>query len=484
MTVVWMIVWTYLLGLVPMPLRPPVQAAPQSEQSAAPPRSPGFSVVPPGPVTESARVELRLALPGSRPSGGRVRVRFFHDKMDDQHLIASQNVTMRANEFTLVRAWWSPLHQSGRHRLLYRVDGEGAVKPERGAWPMEVLRSNTSAPPAFQGAWIEPMAVLPVCAGKDAKETERNLRDSVDAMHRLGMTTLIITYVEYQGTFSYPSQIAFYDRDMKRMSYGKNCPLDIVGIVLSQADLHGMHVILGLGRSGDTPLLWEFEKPDWQERCTAAISTSEHVAQELWQRYGSHSSFYGWYLTHEMNDLAKASAYYDPVADFCHSLSPDKPVLVAPAGTPIMDRETLRASHVDIFAFQDAVGSGYIPNKNTFHPENRIAMLDTIYSRYRGWLAGTDKHLWADLEVWEMDGSQGYAGSYPASFDRVLRQIEIEKGYVEMLTAYAYHGYLHAPGSRGPAADRRADLLFQKYVAYLSRLPRAPAPEAEKNFKN
>src|SRR5205814_4466397 len=141
--------------------------------------------------------------------------------------------------------------------------------------------------------------------------------------------------------------------------------------------------------------------PDWKQRNEAALALGRRVVQELWDRYGHHPSLYGWYLTHEMNDLARASAYYNPMADFCHSVSPDKPVLVAPAGTPIVDKTSLERSHVDIFAYQDAVGSGYIPYQNTYQPDKRRVMLETIYPQYKAWHEETDKHLWADLETWE-----------------------------------------------------------------------------------
>lgn len=273
--------------------------------------------------------------------------------------------------------------------------------------------------------------------------------------------------------FYYPSRLEFYDHDKKRTARGADRPFDVIGTILSQADKNGMHVFLGLGRGGDLWLLWEFEKPGWQERLAANLALGRKVAQELWERYGHHRSFYGWYFTHEMNDLATSSAYYDPLADFCNAFSPDKPVLVAPAGKPIIDREILAASHVDIFAYQDAVGSGYVPFRNTWNSENRIAMLDEIYTMYGDWHAGSHKHIWADLEIWEMDGSQGYSGGYPPTFSRVKRQIDIEAKYVEWLTAYAYHGYLQDPRSKQKAHDERAVRLYEEYNAYRLRQGRS-----------
>lgn len=424
-----------------------------------------FTVVPPGPVSNHSRVELRLTIPNPADREREITVRIYRDKAVPSMLIASRTLKAAPQSLAYLSVWCPTAQWVGKRRLIYQVERAG--EREEGHWPLEVRASETTGLPMLQGVWLESFAALRHCEGRDARETERNLRESVRAMKRLGMNTLILTYLEYRGTFFYPSRIEFYDRDVKRMARGRECTFDLVETVLSQADREGMHVFLGLGRGGDTYLLWEFEKEGWKERNAEAIALGKRVAQELWDRYHHHPSFYGWYFTHEMNDLAKSSAYYNPLADFCHSLSPDKPVLVAPAGTPILNRETLMESKVDIFAYQDAVGSGYVPYKNTFQPDNRIAMLDEIFTKYRSWHTETDKHLWADLEVWEMDGSQGYGGAYPTTFPRVQRQIEIEAKYAAMLTAYAYHGYLHDPNSKVKAKDERAVRLYSDYLAYL-----------------
>jgi len=436
---------------------------------ACPPSSlPRFTVVPPGPVTDRIQVELRLAVPNPRPQAKTYQVHFYWDEAQSHGLIARQTVTAPPHGFAFANAWSATTGRTGLHRLLYRVESEAAI--QTGDWALEVVPSQTPALPRLQGIWIEPFAALSSSQGQDAPETEHTLRGSMDTMKRLGMNVLIIAYVEYGGTFFYPSRLEFYDRDVQRMARGEECPFDVVGTILSQADQNAMHVFLGLGRGGDTHLLWEFEKADWPERNAAALDLGKRVAQELWERYQHHPSFYGWYFTHEMNDLAKASAYYNPLADFCHSLSPDKPVLVAPAGTPIITPQSLLQSQVDIFAYQDAVGAGYVPYRYTYHPENRLAMLDEVYTRYRDWHAPAPKHLWSTLEIWEMDGRQGYGGSYPAAFQRVKRQIEIEAKYVQMLTGYAYFGFLQGPQTRGRSQDGRALRLYQEYADYLKAL--------------
>ena len=124
--------------------------------------------------------------------------------------------------------------------------------------------------------------------------------------------------------------------------------------------------------------------------------------------------------------LKRACAYYNPIIDFLRTFEADKPILISPAGTPIISRDILAASKVDIFAYQDAVGSGYVPYKNTFDPRRRIEMLDGVYSGYAKAHRESGKHLWSNLEIWQMDGPE-YAASYPPEFKRVQRSSTSKK---------------------------------------------------------
>ncbi|MBI3920232.1 MAG: DUF4434 domain-containing protein, partial [Armatimonadetes bacterium] len=376
-------------------------------------KSARFTVIPPGPVTDKIRVEMRVAIPNESLDERSYEVAFYCDKVTSNQPLGRVFVMSSPGGFALARMWWNTAGHSGRHKLIARVRPsplEPGSRPPTQAltWPLEVVASTTRALPLLQGGWLEPLGLSNSVYARDRDMEEQDLRDLLDAMKRLRMSVLLVPYVEYQGYWFYPSGIRFHDGDAGERVESQYFDFDVVETVLSQAEKHDMHVFLGLGRSGDVDLLWEFDKADWKERNQHAVDIATSIAKELWERYGHYRSFYGWYLTHEMNDLKRSSAYYDPVADFCHSLSPDKPVLVAPAGTPIINKESLAASHVDIFCYQDAVGAGYVPYQYTYIPESRIAILDEVFRGYRRLHEGTDKHLWGDLEIWEMDGSKGY----------------------------------------------------------------------------
>jgi hypothetical protein len=171
-----------------------------------------------------------------------------------------------------------------------------------------------------------------------------------------------------------------------------------------------------------------------------------------------------------MNDLAQASAYYDPLADFCHAFAPDKPVLVAPAGTPILSPEVLRRSHVDIFAYQDAVGPGYQDYRYTLDPEVRLADLDAVYGHYRDVHEGTRKHLWTDLEIWRANPATGYVPFLPAPMEQVQRQLAIESRYVEMITGYEFFSMMGSPDSTLRLGGAEAVRLYREYEDYYREI--------------
>jgi hypothetical protein len=444
-----------------------VPAPPTPTPKEANPMRPGLTVVPAGPVSDRTRVEIRVALPNDSAAPQTFTIDFYEGGTDPDHRIGHVEALAPAHTFAFARCWWPTSGRAGKRRLRYRARGNG--KTYAGTWPIEVIPSDTIGLHLFSAVWVDAGAVALADGDSSPEETERNLRADIDSINHLGIKTIIYTYPEWYGVFYFPSKVEFFDNDVKRMSRGSDCKFDQIEVILSEADKNGQHVLLGLGRNGDLWLTWEFDKPEWEQRKVRAIDISTRVAADMWERYRHHRSLYGWYLTHEMNDLARASAYYNPVADFCHALSPDKVVLIAPAGTPIITKEALERSSVDIVAYQDAVGSGYVPYKNTWNPENRIRMLDEIYTRYAGWHEGADKHCWTDLEIWEMDGSAGYGKGYPADFSRVRRQIEIEAKYVPAITAYQWLATMQDPKRKGKVTDERAFKLYEGYVAYRNQ---------------
>ncbi len=415
-----------------------------------------LTVIPPGPVVEGGEVEVRLAVSNPSAEAGEFRVRFYWDVAEHANLVEARGVTVAGGQTEVVAAWAPTEGRVGERTILAQTRApDGTVTESRFA--LEVRDGETAAVPVLAGGWLDP-GILHAGFGypRDREVTVADVRDVVDAMHDVGMDTAIVTYVEFFGPY-YPSEIEEFAEPL--------IDFDVVGTILEQADRNGMHVFLGLSRGDDTLLLWD--GLDDPERMATGIDLGTRVAAELWELYGHHPSLYGWYLTHEANDIAKAGAYYDAVADFCKTLAPEKPVLVAPAGTPIISPEILRNSHVDIFAYQDAVGAGYKDYKYTLDPEQRIAELDEVYGHYRDTHAGTGKHLWTDLEIWRANPETGYAPFNPAPIGEVKRQIGIEAKYVEFITAYEFFCSMAPPESTLRLGGDEAVRLYEGYREWV-----------------
>ena len=102
---------------------------------------------------------------------------------------------------------------------------------------------------------------------------------------------------------------------------------------MDQADKNRQFVVLGIGRGDD--ILLTYDGCDNPARLKASRTRAEKVVRELHGKYvARHGCFAGWYITHECRDIRYASPYYDHVADLCHRLTPGKPVMIAPDGSP------------------------------------------------------------------------------------------------------------------------------------------------------
>jgi hypothetical protein len=320
--------------------------------------------------------------------------------------------------------------------------------------------------PRLGAIWIEPAAIAAVARDAHPENLRQLTQQSLRAARQLSIETVILAYPEFLGTFFYRGEATFFDRDVGKEVSARQCPFDVYSAVLDEADRLGMRVFLGVGRQGDTNLLWEFDDAGWPGRLERALSIAKAVADDLHRAFGQHPSFAGWYLSHEMNDLHRSRAYYDPLAIHCRSLGTARKVMISPSGTPILTPEDIRDCQVDIFAYQDAVGAGYVPYRYTYDSSQRLAMLDEIYRDYALKHQGTGKEIWANLEVWQMDGKSGYARPFPASWDRVRKQIETEAPHVSLLSAYAWHGFFQQDQQDHETPIPAAQDLWRRYQDY------------------
>lgn len=134
-------------------------------------------------------------------------------------------------------------------------------------------------------------------------------------MQAIGIDTVILIRCGYRKFLSYPSDYLI----------GQGCyaPLiDLVELFLSLADKYGMQFYFGLYDSGK---YWD--TGDMQHE----IDYNRFVIDEVWNKYGHHKSFNGWYLSMEISRKTKGAidSFYT-LGKHCKQVSNNLPTFISP----------------------------------------------------------------------------------------------------------------------------------------------------------
>jgi hypothetical protein len=281
-----------------------------------------LTLVPPSSVTEQIAVDVRAAVRNGGDQADAAEVTFYLDAENSAKVLYRERVEVPAKSARAVTFRWPAKGSVGRHRMIL-VANVGA-QTFRAARPLEVLASAVRSPRRIDGAWIM-FDVLDSAGGSPLLAASRKLTDAqwaemVRGMHAIGMDVIVVECVfdnfackpgqhqidrdGYRGKAYYPSKL-----------FPGPSPLaaaNPVEAVLAEADRLGMQVFLGVG--------WYV----WGEYTPAALDWHKRVSTELYETFGHHPSFYGWYVAGESTgDLGSSPQKHQEIVDFFHELPPD-----------------------------------------------------------------------------------------------------------------------------------------------------------------
>ncbi|SEG96581.1 F5/8 type C domain-containing protein [Nonomuraea solani] len=300
--------------------------------------------------------------------------------------------------------------------VLSLVAGLLAIAPPAGA-------ATCAATPRFAGSFLQP--------GLGDTWSPATWDQELGYLTRACMSELVLQWTadSKAGTAVYPSAL-----------YGQSTATDVVGAALSAADRAGMTVYLGLQVNDDW---WNTyaNDPAW---LAGQAAVAKNLADDLWEKYRTHASLAGWYLSFEVdnwNFTTTASqnamaAFYQEVADHLHALSPGKPVVISPffntagglttAQWQSMWTSILTASPIDVIALQDGVGAGH-----------------ASVGQLAAWFAATKNaitaarpatKLWADTETFNLDFQ-------PMAIKGVVDDMRAVQPYVTSYWSFSYDHY-------------------------------------------
>jgi Domain of unknown function (DUF5109)/Domain of unknown function (DUF4434) len=135
-------------------------------------------------------------------------------------------------------------------------------------------------------------------------------------MKRMGIDTVIMIRCGYRRFLTYPSAYL-------QNKYGcYKPPIDLVELFLSLADKYDMQFYFGLYDSG---IYWD--TGDLQHE----INDNRFVIDEVWNKYGHHKSFRGWYLSMEISrKTIGATEAFRTLGLQCKQVSDNLPTFISP----------------------------------------------------------------------------------------------------------------------------------------------------------
>jgi uncharacterized protein DUF4434/F5/8 type C domain-containing protein/fibronectin type III domain protein len=314
-----------------------------------------------------------------------------------------------------------------RHRRI-RMTGALAATACAAGLIMPLTASTpalASGPPALNGSFIQPQLA------DELSDTQLATEDSY--LTRAGLTQQVLQWTADSGadTTVYPSGLS---------GYTQSTSTDVVGRILTAADNAGLKEYLGLQVNND----WWTNYANDSSWLDSQATTATQLAADLYSKYGSHSSFAGWYIPFEVDNWnfttstswSNMASFYTTVASYLHNLTPGLPVIIAPffntsggltsSQWTTMWESILANAPIDVVALQDGVGDGHATTQQlaTWFAATQAAIQD----------ASPSTQLWADTDTYNTSFE-------PMAIGTVVADMTQEQPYVSDFLSFSYDHY-------------------------------------------
>lgn len=419
-----------------------------------------LTLIPPSPVTDRIVLDVRGAVRNDGEATRTFDVVFYLDKEDVSNRLHCVRVEVPAGSAGGVSFRWPTADHPGRHRIL--LTATAVARTHRAERPLDILRCPVRSTGRIGGAWVglyhwsEEEGRL--WNADIRKMTDADWRGLVRAMHEIGMDVIVLQEVfrnqayvgkhtierdGYRGKAFYPSRLC-----PDRMPIAARDPVEAI---LSEADAHGMSVFMGVGCYA------------WFDFTSGSLAWHKRVADELWERYGHHASFYGWYVSEEIaghlgtDDRRRRElvAFFRAFQAHCRAKAPDKPVMLATNCHRVrqgLDFYPDFLAHCDILC---PFGFHRMP-ADDMTGQDVARLLQRLCDE-----AGA--HLWMDLEVF-LFGSQREL--YPRPISGLIKDLQ-QFGQFEKILCYQFPGLLNAPWAALKPGGEATVKLYQDYARYI-----------------
>jgi hypothetical protein len=275
-------------------------------------------------------------------------------------------------------------------------------------------------------------------------------------MKAVGIDTVIMIRSGYRRFITYPSDYLINQYNCHKP------PVDLLSLFLTLADKYEMNFYFGLYDSG---IYWDTGD------MSAEIVSNQFVTEEVWQKYGHHPSFKGWYMSMEISRKTKgAIEALNNMGAHCKAISNHLPTFISPwidgkkavmaANTALSKEDTVSLkeheaewneifdgikNNIDAVAFQD----GHVD----FHELDQYLAINKQLA---------DKHglqAWTNCESFDRDMPIKFL---PIKFEKLKLKLEAAKrvGYDKAITFEFSH--FMSPQSMYTSAHH----LYNRYLEF------------------
>lgn len=429
-----------------------------------------LTLIPPSPVTDQITLDVRAGVWNYTKVEKSVTVSFYLDKEKKANRLHQQRITIAPGSASSVKFPWSTKGKAGIHKIiLVTKSGSQTLRKER---PMRIIASTIRSTKQVDGAWMGfyhwSDAEGQFWNPEIKKLTDKQWGELVSGQNKLEMNVIVVQEVfrnemyagkhpiekdGYKGLGFYPSNIF-----SGRMPIAAIDPLEAV---LARADKEGMNVFIGVGLYA------------WFDFSKGSLEWHKKIADELWEKYGHHPSFYGWYVSEEQDGgLGDEQAREDIVGFFkefsayVRQLAPDKPIMLATNSHHLRGAEETYRKLLPNLDILCPFGFHRMP-ADELTGEEAAAKLQTLSNE-----AGT--HLWMDMEVFDFQGLNN--ALVPRSIKGLLSDLHRFPNF-EKILCYQYPGLLNSPdASIKPGGDNTVKLYlaYKKYLDSIQTPARMP----------
>lgn len=418
----------------------------------------GLTLIPPGAISDKVDLDIRAGIVNKNSSTTDFKVRIIARKGLWRKVLKKDCFTLDAGASAELRTVMGTAGLKGGYKIILKLrTSEGRCRLSKAT---EVIPSEQRSLARISGAWTG-FYHWSELEGRHWNNDIRTLSSQqwkavVRSMHEVGMDIVVVQELfrsDEKGRRSYyPSGLCDERMDIA-------CP-DPLEAIMTEADSLGMQVFPGIG-------LFE-----WFDFSNRSLQWHKQVAGEVWERYGRHPSFYGFYVSEESGgsldkwetdslrrELRRGEIikFFSELGNWCHSFAPGRPLMLA---TNSFDVKSAGSAYMKLLEHLDILcpfGFARMPESDISGKE-AADFLQSLCDR-------TSCHLWFDLEAFLFypDGSL-----YPRDFEGVLRDLK-QFGNFEKTLCYQYPGVFNNPEMHPQIGEAAGIELYGKYKSYCNQ---------------